>query len=348
MGKKRSHTKATTNGDAESNAEELSGKTPKYEVNDLLTKINELIENFNYELALKFCEKALLIEPNNTKVLETMGNTFAELGFEDNAKQHFLKAVDLQPDEGHVKYLYLGQLSEGSEAVRYYKLAISMMTPSVDKNINNDNNLGNRDISNVYCSLAELYMTDCCMEEDAEKLCEESCQKALQLDEKNPEANLVMCNLLLTKGDIDSAKNIALKMFDMWKSLSEQDEDNIVDLISYESRMTLIKVLIEVELYDKVLVIGVQLLEENEEDIRIWYYIGLSKSLLDEVDGQRYYLDTALHLYDKNHHMDEDMLSHLNELISNCPVENEDIIEADVEQEKKSIDNGINVMDVDG
>merc|ERR1712013_943982 len=103
-----------------------------YNVADLLTKVEELVENFNYELALQFSERAHALEPQNTKVLETKNNT----------------------------------------------------------------------------------------------------------------------------------------------------DDTIVELISYESRMTLLKILIEVDLCDKVETLGVQLLEENEDDIRIWYYIGLSKSLM--------------------------------------------------------------------
>jgi len=345
MVKKRSPVKVPSENGVQADEENnVTAKKQKYDITDLLTKVNELLENFNYDLALKFSEKALLIEPENTKVLETMGNICAELGNADNAKQYYLKAVSLQPHEGHVKYLYLGQLAEGTEAVTYYKQAIDIMNSLLTGDGENSS-VSSRDISNVYCSLAELYMTDCCMDEGAEQLCEKSCQQALEMDGENPEAFLVMCNLLLTKGDLEAAKNIALKIYEVWTTLSQSDEDTIVDLMSYESRMTLMKILIEVDLCDKVSNIGVQLLEENEDDIRIWYYIGLSKSLLNEVDGQRHYLDTALYLYEKNHHQDEDMLSHLKELISNCPAE--DITEEDdVKEENKSDDNH-KVMDVD-
>jgi len=343
---KRSPTKVASNGNAETNGDDVTTKKPKFEVNELLTKVDELTEEFNYDLALKFCEKALQIEPENIQVLETIGNVCSELGDIDHAKQYLLKAVDLQPDKGHVKYLYLGQISEGSAAVNYYKTAVTLMTTAVNESPedNNKTPVSKREISNVYCSLAELYMTDCCMEEDAEKLCETCCQQAVQMDEENPEAHLVMCNFLLTKGDVESAKSMAGKLFDVWKSLTEKDDDNIVELMSYESRMTLIKVLIEVDLCENVLPIGVQLIEENEDDIRTWYYIGLSKSLLNDNDGQRYYIETALHLYEKNQLVDEDMYSHLQELLGNCPPAEDDI----VEDENVSDSDNKNGMDVDG
>jgi len=295
-------------------------KKQRYDVSDLLTKVNELLENFNYELALQFSEKALALEPANTEILETIGNIHAELNDVSRAREHYMKAVNIKPDEGHVKYLYLGQLSQGGDAVKFYEKAIVIMKSIVTED--ESQGVGKRDISNVYCSLAELYMTDCCMEEGAEQSCKRACEQAIEIDAENPEAYLVMCNFVLTTGDMDSAKNICIKVYELWESLSTNNEDDdsaIVELMSYESRMTLMKLLIEVELCEKVPKLGVQMLEENEDDIRIWYYIGYSKSLINEVDGQRHYLDTALYLYEKNHENDEEMLQHIKELLDNCP-----------------------------
>merc|ERR1711894_130799 len=184
---KRSPSKVETNGTTEQNTEHESSKKAKFDVKDLLAKAEELAEELKYDLALKFCEKALVEEPENIKLLETVGNICAELGDIDNAKSYLLKAVELQPNDGHVKYLYLGQLSEGIVAVEYYNTAVNIMKALVDKNTGDDNttSVSNREISNVYCSLAEIYMTDCCMEDNAEELCKTSCEKAVQFDEEN-------------------------------------------------------------------------------------------------------------------------------------------------------------------
>ena len=135
----------------------------------------------------------------------------------------------------------------------------------------------------------------------------------------------------------------------MWDSLTKNNtDDTIVELISYESRMTLLKILIEVDLCDKVETLGVQLLEENEDDIRIWYYIGLSKSLMKEADGQRHYLDTALYLYEKNGHTDAEMLAHIKELLSTCPPEEDDIAEEEETESSSKTKTDVGDMDVDG
>ena len=52
----------------------------------LLLQVDECLDNFNFELAVKFCERALDIEPDNVEVLEMAGSVFLETGDIDKAK----------------------------------------------------------------------------------------------------------------------------------------------------------------------------------------------------------------------------------------------------------------------
>lgn len=47
----------------------------------------------------------------------------------------FLKAVELSPDEGHSKYMYLGQIHTGAEAVQYFSKGIEVMLTAIDKQV---------------------------------------------------------------------------------------------------------------------------------------------------------------------------------------------------------------------
>ena len=69
----------------------------------------------------------------------------------------FLRAVELVPDTGYIKYLQLGQMSSGEDAVKYICKAIDIMK---EKLINSKDDVEDIDISNAYCSLAEVYLTD--------------------------------------------------------------------------------------------------------------------------------------------------------------------------------------------
>ena len=45
------------------------------------------MDSFDYELAHKFCKRALELEPDNVQVLETLGNLLAEQGDVEGAKK---------------------------------------------------------------------------------------------------------------------------------------------------------------------------------------------------------------------------------------------------------------------
>lgn len=92
-----------------------------------------------------------------------MGNGIWSIDF--NWSNCFSKAVKISPDEGHRKYLCLGQLSEGEGAVKLLFKGIDIMTkqfhhqgPSSSSGLDEVTAL---DISTAYCSLAEVYLTDC-------------------------------------------------------------------------------------------------------------------------------------------------------------------------------------------
>ncbi len=66
----------------------------------------------------------------------------------------FCKAVEISPDEGASKYLYLGQLCSSEEAVEYILKGIDLL-----KGVGQRADSGN-ELSAAYCSLAEIYLTD--------------------------------------------------------------------------------------------------------------------------------------------------------------------------------------------
>lgn len=299
-----------------------------FSVDDLMSRVNDYIEKFEFDLAIKFCQKAISLEPNNTQVLESLGNIYTELGDVENAKMYFLQSVDGAPERGHVKYLYLGQLSEGWEAVKYYQKAIALLQNNVtESNAKqaSDGTNEDHDISVAYTSLAELFMTDLCMDDSAEEECRKYCQLAIDTDGENIDAYITMAGFLITVNNMEQASAICKQAFQLWQHFSELAQDNIPDVVSYQSRSTLVKNLIEVEDYDSVPPIIEQLIEENEDDVLLWYYMGLAKSLQiagapqdPSHDSPKYFLEKALHLFTKVGCDDSDIYDHINELLKSC------------------------------
>ena len=97
---------------------------------------------------------------------------------------------------------------QGKESLQLYKKAIeliseSLKTSSLDMNgkLESDKDVKtsiysskktpetlNHEVSNAFCAVAELWMTDLCDETEAESECASSIAKAVEADNSNPEA----------------------------------------------------------------------------------------------------------------------------------------------------------------
>uniref|UniRef100_A0A8C5QVD5 Uncharacterized protein n=1 Tax=Leptobrachium leishanense TaxID=445787 RepID=A0A8C5QVD5_9ANUR len=206
----------------------------KYSIAQLLEKVEEYVDNFNYEMAQLFCQRALDIDPTNLEILDMMGNICMELGDADKTKQVFLKSVELSPDKGHAKYMYLGQIHGKEEALQYFSKGLDVMISAYQSQPHalgaascpDEMEVTTKDISTAFCSVAEIYLTDLCMEEGAGDKCKEAIQKALEYDPNSAEALQLMANYLFSMEQIQDGKEYLMKCVERWlPSLQKKTED---------------------------------------------------------------------------------------------------------------------------
>uniref|UniRef100_A0A4W3HPD0 Si:dkey-12j5.1 n=1 Tax=Callorhinchus milii TaxID=7868 RepID=A0A4W3HPD0_CALMI len=319
----------------------------KYSVQQLLEKAEDCMDNFNFELAQMFCQRALDLEPDNITVLEMMGNIFAELGNSEKAKEiSFYRSVELRPEEGHAKYMYLGQIHGGEEAVQYFRKGTELMIREYQKQkelvtqaaaCDPDNlEVTSQNISTAFCSVAEIFLTDLCLEEGAADNCKEALEKALEYDPSNPEALQLMASYLFSTEQQQEGKTFLMKSIEQWlpsyqKAVTEQqsqgddDSEQLQNLFPpYESRITTGKLLIEAEEYEVAVEILEGLLEEDDEVVQVWYLLGWVCYLQAEKSDQeaafkksaRAYLTKAKKLYTKLKCDDSPLLDHTEQLLA--------------------------------
>lgn len=347
-----------------SNKSRSTNVDAKYTAEDLLIKVDEYLDTFEYDLALKFCEKAMQLEPENLKVIETLACVYAETGEVEESKKHFLKAVELNSEKGHEKYMYLGQMSAGEEAKKWYLKGIEIMkkeleTEEKDKDESIASPLAKgpasgKDISNAFCALAEIYMTDCCFEDDAEKQCEKYCKEALESDPKNIDAYIVNANFLLTLERKEEAKKLLADCFEMLKlkglkaeegemesdnetmddgeegnklndGTIENGAENLMDeageneeMIPYTTRVTLAKLLTETGEYEKADIVLSTLVDDDDEDVEVWYMHGWNSYLQGDHNDAVCNLEKAQELYEKLKCDDKELISHVQEILEKC------------------------------
>uniref|UniRef100_A0AAQ5XG12 Si:dkey-12j5.1 n=1 Tax=Amphiprion ocellaris TaxID=80972 RepID=A0AAQ5XG12_AMPOC len=236
--------------------------------------------------------------------------------------------------------MYLGQIHTGKEAVDYYTRGIQVLLSALEKQETttpagaaalpdeNSELPTAKDVSVAYCSIAEIYLTDLCMEEGAADKCREFIERALQYHHDNPEALQLMASYLFSTERNQEGKEYLLKSVGMWlpaqkqsaaSSTTEEDVQN--DIPPYESRITTSKLLIESEEYEVWYLSGwVCYLqwekakeqqeregrEVTEEEKEEW------KAL---TEAARSYLTNAKKLYSKLRCDDQPMLEHVEQLL---------------------------------
>ncbi|XP_041104770.1 probable assembly chaperone of rpl4 isoform X1 [Polyodon spathula] len=342
----------------------------KYSVEQLLEKTEEYMDNFDFEMAQLFCQRALDLEPTNLNVLDMLGNICAELGNEEKAKQVFLRAVELSPDEGHSKYMYLGQIHSGVEAVQYFSKGVEAMLNALEKQTPaaaaaaislDDPEVTNKDVSVAFCSIAEIFFTDLCMDDGAAEKCKEAIDKALQYDPDNPEALQLMASYLFSIEKTQEGKEFLMRSLAAWlpslqkktdQTAREKQDDGVQDGESlenmfppYESRITTTKLLIEAEEYELATEILESLLEEDDEVVQVWYlfgwvcYLQVEKPEETEAfkDSARTYLTKAKKLYMKVKCDDTPMLEHMEQLLAELGP-GEDLLDSEEDLPAENID----------
>lgn len=142
--------------------------------------------------------------------LSTMGCTRDHLSDVENSNLEFEVLSDAILVSGFC--LYLGQLSVAEEALMSYRFGIKLLEASLNnckKNQTaevNEINEASKQLCGAYCSVADLFMTDLCFEDNAEKQCEECIRQSTQYDDGvSPDALQAFANLRLSQSRPDEA-----------------------------------------------------------------------------------------------------------------------------------------------
>ncbi|ORX93841.1 TPR-like protein [Basidiobolus meristosporus CBS 931.73] len=312
---------------------------------ELLKLASTNVESCDYDVAYNLCNQALEKDPNNLEALEMTGVVELELGSFDSAREHLLKAVSLNPDQGYSKYMYLGQLSHELESVGFFSRGVELMgeeLKTLQENSPEALELA-RKISSALCSMAEIYLTDCCFEPNAESQCETFVNSAITVDPNNPEVYQTLASIRLSQQRNEDAKEALEKSMSLWSNL----EPGHPGIPNYDARIGLVKLLMEMGLFDVALNVLEGLQKEDDEVVELWYLYGWAYYLLGEDksdeekasswEDARDCLESAIKYYHKLGSEDEGILQHCQELLQvvisvvGPSVEEEEIIDEDVE-----------------
>lgn len=208
--------------------------------------------------------EALQADPDNIQVLDALGALLCDEEETEEAKRHLLRSVELEPNVGAEKFLYLAQMSEGKEALEHFTNGASVLKAEIAgrpvKQTSGENSASSssvcapsstagdgsslkgprtreqaaarRQLAEVQASIAELWMTDLCDEECAEDNCDAAVVEGLEADASNLQLLTAKATLLKVRGSIEDAKKAALDAAETAKAAVEAAED--CELVSEE------------------------------------------------------------------------------------------------------------------
>lgn len=251
----------------------------------LLARAEEALAEFDVETAIGACEAALRGAPTNARCWDLYGETLLTAMRPEEAGNAFLKSVELDPEASHVKYMYLGQMSTGLEAISWFEKGISLLQVKATSLLPGPEQASIfSEISDALVTCAELYMTDACFEEDAEEKCGSFIEAALNANPGNPEAWQTKASYRLSQQNPEEASAHLHESFRLWSELPQEQWP------SYEFRLTTAKLFLELEDSSKAIEILDLLLKEDDRQVNAWYCRGLAANF----DGDLTYASECL------------------------------------------------------
>ncbi|KAJ2550140.1 hypothetical protein EV175_004177, partial [Coemansia sp. RSA 1933] len=242
------------------------------------------MDDNKFDEALEYVVNAINLDDRSTQALLLAAIIQLDTGNIEPAINCLLKSVELEPDRGFEKYMYLGQLMIELEAVKYFQLGVDAMQRDLDElpTASSQAAVLKRKMAEAYVAMTEIYLTDCCFEEDAEKKCEELLENGLRVDPECPEIFQTMASVRLSQNRLDDARECLRKSISLW---ADKDLNDPSQIPSFETRLALVRLLLEVDDKEHALSILERLQKEDDESIDMWYLYGWTYHLQSEEEG---------------------------------------------------------------
>ena len=245
-----------------------------------LEKIKVLMEDCEYDEAEKILKVLFKKDPNNVEVLDYLGELYLNIGNFKGAKKMLEKSISLKPDSNPDKYMDYSQLLDSPiKRVEAYQKAIQLYNNNLDLNksdINKSKEI-KESISSALSSIASLYMTtDLCDDPNAEKICEDSISKALNICPDSIEALLQFSNLRILRKRDNEAKQAMYKILEKIKNIDNNDK-NIEDqeIPERDILINLSQNFAEMKLFKEACYIINVILKKDDEDIECYYLLAV-------------------------------------------------------------------------
>eukprot|EP01059_Diplonema_ambulator_P008956 TRINITY_DN18729_c0_g1_i1.p1 TRINITY_DN18729_c0_g1~~TRINITY_DN18729_c0_g1_i1.p1 ORF type:complete len:376 (+),score=105.30 TRINITY_DN18729_c0_g1_i1:50-1129(+) len=230
----------------------------------------EAMSKFEYEKACEWYEKALGIRPKDTEVLDSLGEVLVSyLGDAEKGEAVLRKSIEIAPDEGHSKYMTVGQLVGGGEGLLLFKKGAENLLKVLNEATDPTEKEELSDaMAQSFCAVAELWTTDLCMEEGAEHQCKAALDYAALHSPNNIEVHYLYAQLHLRLNNIPGCKESLMKTLKLLEVLPESRHPPT------DVKIEIGKLLMQVGEWEEAYQLLKSLLVEDDHNGYLWYLMG--------------------------------------------------------------------------
>lgn len=303
-----------------------------FNAHDLLEKAEEYLAQCQADLANQFCSTALQLEPDSTRALECKALALIDLNRHPEARPLLEKAAQLQPDIGASKYMVLGQVYDGVNAVQAFTKGIEIMTAEVQRAAHTGDAAAqeaageiNSEIAIAFCGIAEIYLTDLCDEENAQEACTNCVKKALEFDPESYSAMQTMASISISACEPAEALDWMNRSLALWHNpntpeitgeVPETGEPSEARMLPpFDQRISAAKILLELHQLERAIEVLLNLQAEDDEVVEVWYLLGFALHLSKSEDALETLCNTRK-LYRKLLCEQEVILEHIEVMIA--------------------------------
>ena len=285
-------------------------------VEQLIQTALDFLGRFEIESARQCVDEALKLATSLESRAAVL-DVASQILISDSAPQEQVLAIlneaeTLTPMSSHERLLDLAQFSSGTQCLQYYQNAITLLEQTVagmhQELAKLPNTLKNKaereelkfdidDLAQVAATamvaIAELYTTDLCDEEDAEKQCGHYLQLAISTDPMNVEAYRSMGNFCYIRYDATKpptdmenqslykqAIQYSKQAYQILRKCYEQNLDHKIP--EFIPRLELGRQLYELQCWEETLTVLTMILQEELEVAEIWLLCIVSSYRLAE------------------------------------------------------------------
>ncbi|KAG5420647.1 hypothetical protein I9W82_002528 [Candida metapsilosis] len=288
---------------------------------EIISQARGFLATSQPEKALEILTPHIASNSQSPEFLAILGETLLENNELQQAYNVLIHACELDPEAalGVEKFLYLGQIIGGADGLNYINVGLNKLNdilaniaegnsgngPSQEelskggyKNVEEYKQWAIKKLNSGVFASIEIWMTDLCMEPEAESKCNELIDFSLSIDPNNPESLSILSSIRISQQRQQDAIEALKKSWELFKlkktkledfaNKKEENEDNgagdnndafevgmeYVELI--QPLVTLSRYAVELEQYDTAIDIASNIQDINDTILDAFYIEALS------------------------------------------------------------------------